>query len=67
MAVRIWQTLHDPDHRGLGMWIGAWVVFVSACFGVVLEGPMGAVLFWVMLGAANGALQMTKSPTEVTD
>ncbi len=29
----------------------AWIVLSSACFGVVLEGPMGAVLFWIFLGA----------------
>ena len=36
-----------------------WVVMVSACFGVVLEGPMGAIPCWILLGlahqAANGA------------
>jgi O-antigen ligase len=30
----------------------SWIVLVSACFGVVLEGPMGAVPFWIMLGLA---------------
>lgn len=30
-----------------------WVVLVSACFGVVLEGPMGAIPFWIMLGVAH--------------
>ena len=30
-----------------------WVVMVSACFGVVLEGPMGAIPFWIMLGLAH--------------
>ena len=29
-------------------------MLVSACFGVVLEGPMGAVIFWTLLGIANG-------------
>lgn len=36
-----------------GTWSAAWIILVSACFGVVLEGPMGAVLFWSMLGIAN--------------
>ncbi|HEX2862333.1 MAG TPA: O-antigen ligase family protein, partial [Lacunisphaera sp.] len=30
-----------------------WVIMVSACFGVVLEGPMGAIPFWIMLGLAH--------------
>lgn len=30
-----------------------WVVLVCACFGVVLEGPMGAIPFWIMLGLAH--------------
>lgn len=30
-----------------------WVILISACFGVVLEGPMGAVVFWTILGLAH--------------
>ena len=30
-----------------------WVVMVSATLGVVLEGPMGAIPFWIMLGLAH--------------
>lgn len=37
----------------LGWWSVAWVMFTSACFGVVLEGPMGAVVFWTALGMAS--------------
>jgi O-antigen ligase len=32
-----------------------WVIMVCACFGVVLEGPMGAIPFWIMLGLATQA------------
>jgi hypothetical protein len=32
-----------------------WVVMISACLGVVLEGPMGAIPFWIMLGLAHNA------------
>lgn len=39
--------------EALGWWSVAWVLFTSGCFGVVLEGPMGAVLFWTSLGMAN--------------
>lgn len=38
------------------LWCSAWVVFTSACFGVVLEGPMGAVVFWTVLGLAHQSL-----------
>lgn len=31
----------------------AWLMMVGACFGVVLEGPMGAVPFWIILGLAH--------------
>ncbi len=34
------------------MGCAALVILVSACFGVVLEGPMGAVVFWTLLGVA---------------
>ncbi len=37
----------------LGWWSVCWVILASACFGVVLEGPMGAILFWTSLGLAN--------------
>lgn len=34
-------------------WCVSWVLFLSACFGVVLEGPMGAITFWILLGVSN--------------
>lgn len=37
------------------LWCAAWAILTSACFGVVLEGPMGAVVFWITLGVANAA------------
>jgi O-antigen ligase len=45
----------DDGLEGLGWWSASWVILVSACFGVVLEGPMGAVVFWTLLGLANQA------------
>lgn len=39
--------------RALALWAAVWVIMISACFGVVLEGPMGAVVFWCLLGIAN--------------
>lgn len=56
MACRTWRTLRDrsADPAAVGLWCAAWVILASACFGVVLEGPMGAVVFWSVLGLANG-------------
>ncbi len=34
-------------------WCMVWVLFATSCFGVVLEGPMGAILFWTLLGCAQ--------------
>lgn len=42
------------------------VIFVSACFGVVLEGPMGAVVAWTLAGAAAGRGVASRSPVEST-
>jgi len=43
----------DTALPSLGWWSICWVIVTSACFGVVLEGPMGAVVFWTALGLAN--------------
>jgi len=66
MAARTWRALRDraTDPTAVGLWCGAWVVFTSACFGVVLEGPMGAVVFWSLLGMAN-AMTAPAVPAEV--
>jgi O-antigen ligase len=51
------RTWHSLRHTGMqdnwSLWCGLWVLLISASFGVVLEGPMGAVPFWVMLGLAS--------------
>ncbi len=54
IGVRTWLVIRDPgvDATPLGLWAAIWVILVSACFGVVLEGPMGAVVFWSLLGIA---------------
>ena len=55
MCGRTWQAarsrLRSQEWQGEA-WSYVWAIFVSACLGVVLEGPMGAVVFWVLLGAA---------------
>jgi O-antigen ligase len=52
-ARRTWQAVRRSAHES-APWCAAWVMFVSACFGVVLEGPMGAVVFWCLLGLGAG-------------
>ncbi len=46
----------DPARQeAMTLQAAVWVVMVSACLGVVLEGPMGAIPFWIMLGLAHHA------------
>lgn len=55
MAIATLRAVRTPGRDGLealGWWSATWALMVSACFGVVLEGPMGAVLFWTLLGIA---------------
>jgi hypothetical protein len=48
-------------------WCYVWAIFTSACFGVVLEGPMGAVVFWILLGAAAARSQQdSREVVEIT-
>lgn len=56
LALRTWRVMRDREARppALALWASVWVILVSACFGVVLEGPMGAVVFWTLLGLASG-------------
>lgn len=52
--IRTWRfRFGDPDVFTAAC--SAWVIFASACFGVVLEGPMGAIPFWILLGLTHGA------------
>jgi O-antigen ligase len=52
--LRAWRTARDRPDTGAGaLWLVPGAIFISACFGVVLEGPMGAVVFWTTLGLAN--------------
>lgn len=36
----------------LGFWCGSWAILISSAVGVVLEGPVGAIVFWTFLGVA---------------
>jgi len=50
-----WRILKKGEPDAAGLISVAGVILISACFGVVLEGPMGAVVFWTALGLANAA------------
>ncbi|MBX3736823.1 MAG: O-antigen ligase family protein [Candidatus Didemnitutus sp.] len=54
-TVRVWRAAGRTSERTPTLFAMTWVVMVSACFGVVLEGPMGAVPFWILLGLAYAA------------
>jgi O-antigen ligase len=60
VAVRTWRAAQaarreSDSQTNLAHWSAIWIILTSACFGVVLEGPMGAVVFWTLLGLANGS------------
>lgn len=72
LAVAAWQTVLAGRRERTGTsadqplpyWLGAWAIFTSACFGVVMEGPMGAIAFWTFLGLAN---TVTSAPVPATE
>lgn len=69
IALRTWRTgrrvaTGEKTGGDLGMWLGAWSILVAACFGVVLEGPMGAVVFWTLLGLAAAAQDRAEASDE---
>jgi len=56
LMIRLISTLrsNETETARLGLWLAACIILTSSLFGVVLEGPMGAVLFWSVAGLANG-------------
>jgi hypothetical protein len=52
MGVHTWRAVHSGQVAD-ALWCVPWVILTSACLGVVLEGPMGAVVFWTVLGLAS--------------
>lgn len=53
---RTWRTLRSsPEPAAWATWCGLCIVLASASFGVVLEGPMGGVFFWSLLGLADAS------------
>jgi hypothetical protein len=70
-AVQTWRTgrqaaREEAPNVRFTLLIGVWGILISACFGVVLEGPMGASIFWTLLGLASAARQETE-PAGETD
>ncbi|MDP1579296.1 MAG: O-antigen ligase family protein [Candidatus Didemnitutus sp.] len=62
---RAWRSLRtSPESAEWALWGMACLILVSATFGVVLEGPMGAVPFWVALGLASVAESGALPPPE---
>jgi len=58
-----WLCLrHTNDPILWALWCSVWVILVGATFGVVLEGPMGAVPFWTILGLAHGQAGEATAP-----
>ncbi len=54
IVARAWRAARKMPLAVAGLWASVCVILTSACLGVVLEGPMGAVVFWTLLGLAHG-------------
>ena len=37
----------------ISLWCGVIAILIASCFGVMLEGPMAAIVFWSLLGMAS--------------
>lgn len=64
IIVRAWRAVRHGNLLIAGWWCSTCVILTSACLGVVLEGPMGAVVFWVVLGLANAAWRAENESTD---
>lgn len=62
LARKTWQALGAMS-PAVPLWCAGWTILVSACFGVVLEGPMGAIVFWILIGLAHGQAQAVADET----
>jgi hypothetical protein len=55
------KAFRAVDIDCMAWWSVVITIGVSACFGVVLEGPMGAVVFWIALGVAHYKTTVSKA------
>jgi O-antigen ligase len=55
-ATRLVARRRQPQDT-LVLWSGVVILLGAASVGVVLEGPMGGILFWSFLGIASSQLQ----------
>ncbi len=62
MAALTRRIFRQGHLDNLGLISVAWVLWISGCFGIVLEGPMGAVVFWTVLGLANAGSVAEEGP-----
>lgn len=73
VAIETWRSLSgNADTGAAGAWCAVWALLTSACLGVVLEGPMGAVVFWTLLGVAHGtpravSADVSSAPSDTSD
>jgi O-antigen ligase len=67
IAVRTVRAVRRGSNMAAALWCADWVILVSACFGVVLEGPMGAVVFWTILGLASATSAAEQEQRAVAD
>jgi hypothetical protein len=67
MARSTWPAIRRRDFDAMGLWSVTWILWFSACFGVVLEGPMGAVVFWTALGMASATTAAEQEQREEED
>jgi hypothetical protein len=62
IARTAWRLVRRGDPDSLGLASVTCVIWISACVGVVLESPMGAVIFWTVLGLANSRAHAAPAP-----
>lgn len=60
LATFTWRQ-RNQNVAVFGTSCAAWVLLASSCFGVVLEGPMGAIPFWILVGLAQGESERLKN------
>lgn len=54
-VARLTRTSSHASSEAATLHAICWLIMIGACFGVVLEGPMGAIPFWILLALAHTA------------